>query len=157
MGVSPPYTVVKKRSSEVVLIVSWRWIFVSGAFGSGNDSSTTCAEGPKAAPPASCITGIEVSWDGGVVDVHKDKSLIKAVWDGICQGSYGISRSCIFPSCDIGLFKWRSSCLELVTMDDAVENQSDSSKERLEQWGGAGAVNNDPDEQRVLFAALDSF
>ncbi len=26
-----------------------------------------------------------------------------------------------------------------------------------EEWGGIGAIMDDPEEQRVLFAALDSF
>jgi hypothetical protein len=29
--------------------------------------------------------------------------------------------------------------------------------DNLEEWGGVGAVMEDPEEQRVLFAALDSF
>jgi len=29
--------------------------------------------------------------------------------------------------------------------------------EDLEDWGGVAAVMDDPEEQRVLFAALDSF
>lgn len=29
--------------------------------------------------------------------------------------------------------------------------------EEQEEWGGVGAVMDDPEEQRVLFAALDSF
>lgn len=42
-------------------------------------------------------------------------------------------------------------------MEDLAGYHGNSSREILEEWGGAGAVHDDPDEQRVLFAALDSF
>jgi hypothetical protein len=40
-------------------------------------------------------------------------------------------------------------------MADSVELHSPEPP--LEEWGGRGEVMNDPEEQRVLFAALDSF
>jgi hypothetical protein len=37
------------------------------------------------------------------------------------------------------------------------ESQSDKMSEVEGGWGGAGAVMEDPEELRVLYAALDSF
>jgi hypothetical protein len=37
------------------------------------------------------------------------------------------------------------------------ELHGDRPSENQEDWGGAVEVMDDPDEQRVLFAALDSF
>jgi hypothetical protein len=42
-------------------------------------------------------------------------------------------------------------------MEELTERHNNSPRENLEEWGGAEAVHEDPDEQRVLFAALDSF
>jgi hypothetical protein len=42
-------------------------------------------------------------------------------------------------------------------MQDTAELHIHTAGEDLEDWGGVGAVMDDPEEQRVLFAALDSF
>lgn len=42
-------------------------------------------------------------------------------------------------------------------MQDPADPYRNCVGDDLEDWGGVGAVMEDPEEQRVLFAALDSF
>jgi hypothetical protein len=42
-------------------------------------------------------------------------------------------------------------------MQNTAELHIHSMGDDLEDWGGVAAVIDDPEEQRVLFAALDSF
>lgn len=42
-------------------------------------------------------------------------------------------------------------------MQDLTNPYLNNVEDDLEGWGGVGAVMEDPEEQRVLFAALDSF
>lgn len=44
-----------------------------------------------------------------------------------------------------------------VIMQDPANLQIHNAGGDLEDWGGVSAVMDDPEEQRVLFAALDSF
>jgi hypothetical protein len=42
-------------------------------------------------------------------------------------------------------------------MQDPANLYINNAEDDPEEWGGVGAVLEDPEEQRVLFAALDSF
>ena len=153
-------------------MVRWTCIFVSGAFGRGKESSIGFTEGSEAA------AALKISMTGMVLTLRRwgaerDKSSrpdmsSKAACHGrIWQGFIGADSVSLHDSEKVSFFNFcmlyhgyecKYTWWEFpVMMQDTAELHIYNTREDVEDWGGVGAVMDDLEEQRVLFAALDSF
>jgi hypothetical protein len=94
--------VVRKSTIEVVLMVRWTCIFVSGAFGRGNESSIGFTEGSKAAAaPEISMAGIALTsqWRGAEMD--KDSKTGRVFEGGLARqnlvGLHGSTHTLSLP------------------------------------------------------------